>query len=152
MIEVKLNFASQAELLAFFAGTRTLVSADEKAAAAACAPPVKEATTKPGKPAPTPAANVAAPAAKTETAAESPSEGKPVAAETPAAETASSAKPDASAPVEYETLRSAVMTLAGKNKPRALEIIASFGVKTMKELDAARWGEALGVVNEALAA
>lgn len=43
------------------------------------------------------------------------------------------------------------MALATKNKPRAKEVVESFGVATFKLLDESRWGEALAAVNAALA-
>jgi hypothetical protein len=179
MIEVKLTFASQAALLAFFAGTTPLVSADEKAAVASITAPVKEATTKPGKPAPAPAAasspQPAAPkdvptaegkaqapaatqaatgadqAAQAATAGESPSEGKPAAAATSDAPPASSSKPGESAEgIDYAVLQKAVFALAGKSRETMVELCAARGVKTFKELDPSLWGAALAAVNAAL--
>jgi outer membrane biosynthesis protein TonB len=77
-------------------------------------------------PAPTPAA-VETPAVVPETAVESPSS------------------------VDYPTLQKAVFALAGKSRAAASEVVASFGVKTFKDLDQSKWGDALAAVNEKLA-
>jgi len=149
MIEVKLSFASQAELLAFFAGAKPLVSADEKAAVAAIS---VDKAVKPGKPQPaapvtTPTATEA-PAATTETVAESPSSPK---ATGPTTSTSSSPAPDASAAVEYPVLKKAVFALASKSNPAAKALVEKYGVRTFQDLDPARWGEALADVNAELA-
>jgi len=62
----------------------------------------------------------------------------------PQASTAQAA--DAPSAVEYPVLQKAVFTLAGKSRDAASAVAASFGVKTFKELDAKRWGEALAAV------
>lgn len=54
-------------------------------------------------------------------------------------------------PLAYEVLQKAVFALAGKSKAAALEVNASFGVKTMKDLPEARRREALAAVNAKLA-
>jgi hypothetical protein len=159
MIEVKLSFASQAELLAFFAGTKPLVSADEKAAVASITAPVKEATTKPGKPqpAPTPAATGADLAALATTAAGSPSEppksaaAQPAAAQQSAASTAASSASTSGDAIDYSVLQKAVFALAGKSRETMVEMCAARGVKTFKELPADQWADALAEVNAALA-
>lgn len=66
--------------------------------------------------------------------------------EAPAASTASSSEP-----VEYPVLQKAVFALAGKNREAAAAVASSFGVKTFKELDAAKWADALVAVNAKLA-
>lgn len=66
------------------------------------------------------------------------------AAPAPAAESPSS--------VDYPTLQKAVFALAGKSREAAAAVAQSFGVKTFKELDASKWGDALAAVNAALAA
>lgn len=66
--------------------------------------------------------------------------------EAPAVSTASSSEP-----VEYPVLQKAVFALAGKNREAAASVAASFGVKTFKELDAAKWADALVAVNAKLA-
>lgn len=66
--------------------------------------------------------------------------------EAPAASTASSSEP-----VEYPVLQKAVFALAGKNREAAAAVASSFGVKTFKELDATKWGDALVAVNAKLA-
>lgn len=50
------------------------------------------------------------------------------------------------ATVEYPVLQKAVFALAGKSRDAAAAVAASFGVKTFKELDAGKWGEALEAV------
>lgn len=69
--------------------------------------------------------------------------------EAPAASTASSS--EASPSVEYPVLQKAVFALAGKNREAAASVAASFGVKTFKELEAAKWADALVAVNAKLA-
>lgn len=81
---------------------------------------------------------------KKEPAAEAPKPAaEPSAPETTAAPAASS--------VDYATLQKAVFALAGKSREAAASVAASFGVKTFKDLDASKWGEALGAVQEKLA-
>ena len=132
MIQVTLSFPDQAALVQFF----TSVSAPA---------PVKVEAPKPPKPAATPAA-AETKAAKPAPAAESPSDPKPE----PVA-TTSSEKPSASV-VDYPTLQKAVFALAGKSRESAAAVAASMGVKTFKELDQAKWADALVAVNAALAA
>lgn len=71
----------------------------------------------------------------------------------PVAESSAPATTDAPAAssVDYPTLQKAVFALAGKSREAAAAVAASFGVKTFKELDAEKWGEALGAVQEKLA-
>lgn len=63
------------------------------------------------------------------------------------------AEPSAEKPasVEYPVLQKAVFALAGKSREAAAAVAASFGVKTFKELDAAKWGEALAAVQAKVA-
>jgi hypothetical protein len=74
---------------------------------------------------------------------------EPSTPEAPAAQTASSDEPATS--VDYPTLQKAVFALAGKSREAAASVAASFGVKTFKELDASKWGDALAAVNDKLA-
>jgi hypothetical protein len=135
-----------------------VLSADEKAAVANITAPVKEATTKPGKPqpAPTPAATGADLAALATTAAGSPSEGKSAAAPAAAApasaaSTAASSASTSSDAIDYSVLQKAVFALAGKSRETMVEMCAARGVKTFKELPADQWADALAEVNAALA-
>lgn len=66
-----------------------------------------------------------------------------VAAPAPAAESPSS--------VDYPTLQKAVFALAGKSRDVAGEVVSTFGVKTFKDLDQSRWGEALAAVQAKIA-
>lgn len=61
-----------------------------------------------------------------------------------AASTASSSEPAPS--VDYKTLQQAVFALAGKSREAAAAVAQSFGVKTFKELDPAKWADALAAV------
>ena len=132
MIQVTLSFPDQAALVQFFTSTSTPA-------------PVKVEAPKPPKPAATPAA-AETKAAKPAPVVESPSDPKPE----PVA-TTSSPKPSASV-VDYPTLQKAVFALAGKSRESAAAVAASMGVKTFKELDQAKWADALAAVNAALAA
>lgn len=82
-------------------------------------------------------------------------EPKKEAAEAPKPVVAPSAPETTAAPaassIDYATLQKAVFALAGKSREAAAAVAASFGVKTFKELDADKWGEALGAVQEKLA-
>jgi len=61
-------------------------------------------------------------------------------------------KAEPSAPaVDYPTLQKAVFALAGKSREAAAEVAKSFGVPTFKNLEEARWGEALAAVNAKIA-
>lgn len=98
---------------------------------------------------PAPKASKAAKTAAVQEAAPSPVTAAPTAAPAPAV---------APAPVEqvkpafdYATLQKAVFSLAGKSREAAAAVAAGFGVKTFKELPEAKWGEALGAVQEKLA-
>lgn len=50
------------------------------------------------------------------------------------------------ATIEYSVLQKAVFELAGKSRDAAAAVAATFGVKTFKDLDAGKWGEALEAV------
>lgn len=91
-----------------------------------------------------PKAEKAAPAPKTPAAA-------PVAEASAASTAPQSDTPSTAAVVDYAVLQKAVFTLAGKNKPAALELAAGFGVKTFKDLPADLWAEALAAVNAKIA-
>lgn len=67
----------------------------------------------------------------------------PPASDAPAATTAPA--------IKYDDLKAAVFKLAGKSRDAAIALNKQFGVSTMKELDAARWPEALAAVNAKLA-
>lgn len=88
-------------------------------------------------------------AAKAEKAAATPPAPAPAPVE-PAAPAPAPASPSEPA-VDYATLQKAVFALAGKSREAAAAVAQSFGVKTFKELDASRWGEALAAVNAKLA-
>lgn len=90
--------------------------------------------------APVPEAPAAPPA---EVAADPKPVVEPSEPEAPAAQPASS--------IEYAVLQKAVFTLAGKSKPAALDLAASMGVKTFKDLPADRWADALAAVNAKIA-
>lgn len=106
------------------------------------------------KPKATPAQQPAAPAPSQPTAevvvADAPA--KSTEAPAPQPSTAPAAAASSASEVDYPTLQKAVFALAGKSRESAAAVAASFGVKTFKELDASKWGEALAAVNAALAA
>ncbi len=141
MIQVTLNFTSEQDLLAFFANKKAVVH-------------------QPGLPLETgefiPAAELNTPKAEAKAKPEPKPEAKPAPAAEPAeapASAASTAAPTDSqtGTVEYPVLQKAVFTLAGKSRESAAEVAQSFGVKTFKELDASKWGEALAAVNAKIA-
>ena len=135
MIKVTLEFSSQEDLVAFFTKTTPTVAA----------PVAKVEAPKSSKAAATPAAGATAPA-KSEPAAAAPTE---KAADPKPTSTGSSAKPSDS--VDYPTLQKAVFALANADRAAAGDVAATFGVKTFKELDASKWGEALIAVTAKLA-
>lgn len=53
--------------------------------------------------------------------------------------------------VDYPTLQKAVFALAGKSRDAAAAVAQSFGVKTFKELDSSKWGDALDAVQAKIA-
>lgn len=81
--------------------------------------------------------------------------GTPAGSDVPPAQEASappaSAAPAATPAIKYDDLKAAVFKLAGKSRDAAIALNKQFGVSTMKELDAARWPEALAAVNAKLA-
>jgi len=136
MIQVTLTFTSlSAALMALreipestLTGALTdITPADEEEPAVAPAPkPLKKA-----KPSPAPAL-VAAPAPPTAAPTVDP-------------------LPGVAPAVSYTELQKAVLLLASKNRDAALGLATTMGVKTFKELDAARWPEALAAVNTKIA-
>ena len=131
MIQITLTFTSlSAALMALreipentLNGALTDITPAEEEVAAEPAPkPAKKA-----KPSPAPAL-VAAPAPPTVTPTVDP-------------------LPGVAPAVSYAELQKAVLLLAGKNRDAALALAQTMGVKTFKELDAARWPEALAAVN-----
>lgn len=155
-IQVTLNFTSEADLLAFFANKKPVVHQPglplESGEFLPAAELNRVAKVVDPKPAPTPAAPAPAPkeVAAPVPAAESPSDPKPVAdSSAPAAPAVSSVS--STEPVDYPTLQKAVFTLAGKSREAAAAVATGFGVKTFKELDSAKWGEALAAVNAKIA-
>jgi hypothetical protein len=154
-IQVTLNFTSEADLLAFFANKKAVVHPPGLPLESGEFVPAAElnnAKVAAPKPAPTPAAPAPAPkeVAAPVPAAESPSDPKPVAdSSAPAAPAVSSVS--SAEPVDYPTLQKAVFTLAGKSREAAAAVATGFGVKTFKELDSAKWGEALAAVNAKIA-
>ena len=134
MIQITLTFTSlSAALMALreipentLNGALTDITPAEEEVAAEPAPkPVKKA-----KPSPAPAL-VAAPAPPTVTPTVDP-------------------LPGVAPAVSYAELQKAVLLLAGKNRDAALALAQTMGVKTFKELDAARWPEALAAVNNTI--
>lgn len=158
-IQVTLSFANAAEMVAYFQGTSLLPVPQgpetKKPASAASGQRTAKATAAPESTAsaPAPTAQSAETAAPASTAATAPQETaadpKPVGTPQTASPTASAAS--STQPVEYPVLQKAVFTLAGKSREAAAAVAASMGVKTFKELDAARWGEALAAVNAKIA-
>lgn len=147
MIQVTLNFPSEQDLLAFFANKKAVVHQPGLPLESGEMIPAAELN----KPKPDPKREV-----KPETEAKAKPEPKPEAKPAPAAEPAEAPASAAStaAPadsqtgtVEYPVLQKAVFTLAGKSREAAAEVAQSFGVKTFKDLDASKWGEALAAVN-----
>lgn len=158
-IQVTLSFSNAAEMVAYFQGTSLLPVAQEpetkKPASAASGQRTAKATAAPvstaSEPAPSAAsAETAAPASTAATAPqETAADPKPVNTQPTASPTASAAS--STAPVEYPVLQKAVFTLAGKSREAAAAVAASMGVKTFKELDQSKWGEALAAVNAKIA-
>ena len=130
MIQITLTFTSlSAALMALreipentLNGALTDITPAEEVAAEPAPKPVKKA-----KPSPAPAL-VAAPASAIASPTVDP-------------------LPGVAPAVSYAELQKAVLLLAGKNRDAALALAQTMGVKTFKELDAARWPEALAAVN-----
>lgn len=142
MINVTLTFSGLPELMTFFtsiqapaSGVKVSPAVEQASVPAELIQAVVTASEAPGKP-----AKAAKPAPA------------PVAAPAPAIAAPAEAPAPAAAPeVEYAVLQKAVFALAGRSREAAAAIAAHFGVKTFKELEAARWGDALEAVNERLA-
>lgn len=150
MIQVTLTFVSIEALRAALLEIPETSLVGSNATAVVTLPPKTEPDTakvtakKSSTPAATPAA--AAPTQPTaEAAAETAAPEKTAAESSPTAEPAEAAAP-ASTAVDYPTLQKAVFALAGKSRDAAAAVAASFGVKTFKELDAAKWADALAAV------
>lgn len=78
---------------------------------------------------------------------------EPVAAAASASTQPSAATGQTAAPtVAYPDLQKKVFQLASLSRDAASACASSFGVKTFKDLDASRWGEALAAVNAAIEA
>lgn len=152
-VTVTLTFSS---IDAAIAALREIPEAAVQASAGTPAPaPAKEtATAAAGKPA-QPAAGASAPgrrtaageagAAPAKTARAQESSGAADAAAAPQASTAAADK------VEYAALQKATVSLALRSRAAATEVVSAFGVNTFKDLDPARWAEALNAVNAKLA-
>lgn len=152
MIEIKLQFTTiqdAANFLATHAPTSVVTTGNLYAEAAANKPK----STKVSAAEKSAVANITAEqqAAVDDTAGlEEQNAGKPV----PAADTkptAVAAKADvpeqkAKPSVEYPVLQKAVFDLAAKSREAVMEVAATFGVKTFKELSADRYAEALEAV------
>lgn len=122
MIEIKLSFTSVDEAIAYLRGKNTEPAALTFPPVDAPAPKVeKPKATKPAAPVVEPSEPAAAPAPAVSSSAPAPS-------------------------VDYPTLQKAVFALAGKSRDAAAAVAASFGVKNFKELDPAKWAEALAAV------
>lgn len=148
MIQVTLQFTSLA------AAVKALKDIPETAIASPLAPVAATSTPLPPVDAPAPKPEKAA---KTDKVAAGPTVAPapaaataPAAAPTPAPAPAAQTQASGEA-IEYPVLQKAVFALAAKSRPAAGEVAASFGVKTFKELDPARWPEALAAVNAKLA-
>lgn len=61
------------------------------------------------------------------------------------------ATPTAAPSVDYPALQRVVLQLAARDRDAAAGIAGSLGVKSFKELESARWGEAFGAVTAKLA-
>lgn len=105
------------------------------------------------KPKATPAPQPAAPAPSQHTAEAVVADAPAKSTEPPAPQpsTAPAAAASSVSDVDYPTLQKAVFALAGKSREAAAAVAQSFGVKTFKELDASKWGEALAAVNAKIA-
>lgn len=140
------NTAALTALLAHLSAGGTLGNAAQAPAPAAGQPTAKAAAPKKTAAESAPAAPAVEAPAQASTAA---TEGNAQAAVAVSAPAAPAASPASS--VEYPVLQKAVFALAGKSREAAAAVVASYGVKTFKELPQDKWGEALGVVQEKLA-
>jgi hypothetical protein len=137
MIKVTLEFANQAELLAYFAPGSSPDTVVIKATN-----PLK-AKVEPGvavqSSSLTPAAELNTPVSKKTAAAPT--------AQAPTPAPAASSSVAVSPTVDYPTLQKAVFALANASREAAGEVAASFNVKTFKELSQDQWAPALTAVN-----
>lgn len=129
MIQVTLQFANEAELLAYFGGTKAQII--DHSLAKAPGIPLPEATLKPKAPA------------------------KPVEVKAPAPTPEPKPEPKPEAPaanpvLEYKVLQAAVFELANINREEVKSILGRYGVKSAKELPEDTWNEALAAINLAL--
>jgi hypothetical protein len=138
VIAVTLNFRS------IEAAREVLLQIPENALVGATAAPAQAPEAPAQAPKPPRAAKPAATSPATVPSTDAPAATAP----TPAADTT---PPAAAHSVEYPVLQKAVFALAAKSRDAAAAVAQSFGVKTFKDLDPARWPEALGVVQEKLA-
>ena len=74
----------------------------------------------------------------------------PPAQETQAAPAATATVSPSESTVDYKTLQAAVFKLAGKSKPAVMAFLASYGVKTAKDIPEAKWAAALASADAAL--
>lgn len=139
MIKVTLEFANQAELLAYFS-----TPVPEKVKINATAPDAITITEK---------VNTSAKPVK-ETAksehVEAPKAAAVSTAQAPTPAPAASPSAAASPTVDYPTLQKAVFALANASREAASEVAASFNVKTFKALSQDQWAPALTAVNAKL--
>lgn len=149
MIQVTLTFVSIEALRAALLEIPETSLVGNHLTATVTLPPKEDAAPKSSKAAKSTAAATPVTAASTqptaEAAAETAAPEKTAAESSPTAAPAEAAQP-ASTAVDYPTLQKAVFALAGKSRDAAAAVAASFGVKTFKELDSSKWGEALTAV------
>lgn len=115
----------------------------------AAAPQSPAAAAQASSPAPSPRTAKGA----TATAAPAQSTAKPSALQStpaPAAPAAATSAP-ADAPLDYAVLKAAVLRLVAISTDAAVKVNAGLGVSSMRELDQARWPEALAAVNAKIA-
>jgi len=137
MIKVTLEFANQAELLAYFSAP-----VPEKVKISATKPSPKAEpgiALESGEFIPASELNKPAPKAVAVSTAQAPTPA-------PAASPSAAASPT----VDYPTLQKAVFALANASREAASEVAASFNVKTFKELSQDQWAPALTAVNTKL--
>lgn len=135
-VEIKLTFPTMDAAIAYLIANKAEADVAPAVQVAASPKPKAEKTAEKAAPVSQPAAAVSSPPATV--------------AASPVSSPEASPSPAATA-VEYSVLQKAVFTLAGKSREAAAAVAASFGVKTFKELDAARWAEALAAVNAKIA-
>lgn len=136
MIKVTLEFATQAELVAFFSGAAGKDSPAPKPEPS----PKPEPALKADKAKPVAPSAPAAPAAA------------PVSSPTPApASDAPLSEAELNGNVEYQALRKAVMSGVKIDKEATLKVAADLGAATFKELPPSKWAAAKAAV-EAISA